>query len=254
MNKISISENRDYAIPCIYNINGTEKQVCVVIHGFGSHKESPTAKMMVENLPKSNIGAIAFDFPAHGESDADGRQLRIASCVDDLAEVTRTAESLAPNAEIVYFASSYGAYIVLIYLAKLAKERNEKPYVFLRSAAINMPGVVREGLTAEQKTSLENNGEFTLTEEEGYTRALIITQGFIDDLECHDVFNMWDKDIAHVNMIHGDADEVILYNDAKAFAEKFNVPMIVIPNGDHQLSLQGMPEMVLKAAIEFFAH
>ena len=42
-------------IPYIANIKGDEKQVVIILHGFDSSKDSPTAKMMLEELPKVGI-------------------------------------------------------------------------------------------------------------------------------------------------------------------------------------------------------
>ena len=252
MEKVLISEGREYAIPCVYSIKGDEKQVCVVIHGFSSHKESPTAKMMVERLPDIGIGAIAFDLPAHGESEVDGRSLRISNCLNDIMAVTDKARALAPNAEIVYFASSFGAYLVLIYLAGLAKAKKTTHRAFLRAAAVSMPMVVHEGLTPEQKMRLNDAGEFVLTEEEGYSPELIITKEFLADLENNDVFHIWHKGIADLHMIHGEADEVIYFSDAEAFAKTFDITLTSIPQGDHQISEAGMPELVFETAEKFF--
>jgi len=245
-----ISEGRNYELPLIYDINGNEKTVCVIVHGFGSSKESFMAKKLLEELPLHGIGAIAFDHPAHGESAVDGAFLRINNSLMDLSDTEDRARNLAPGAEIVYFASSFGAYIALIYLAgkKLGKRR-----AFLRAAAVSMPRFVERRLTPEQKAMLEKEGEIILDKEEyGYIRDLKVVQGFFDDLASHDVFEIWRKGLADLHMVHGDADITVPLGDVRDFSDKFNVPLTVIPNGDHQLSIPGAPEQVLKHAVEFF--
>ena len=74
---------REYEIPYIENLRGDEEQVVIIAHGFGSSMQSPTAQMVLENLPKVGIGAIAFDFPAHGASLVDGDTLSVANCIAD---------------------------------------------------------------------------------------------------------------------------------------------------------------------------
>ena len=245
-----ISGNRDYAIPCLHNINGREKTICVIVHGFGSSKGSPTATMLLSELPSTGIGAIAFDLPAHGESGVDGGYLRLQNCLSDLAAVEEQARALAPESEIVYFASSFGAYITLIYFAE---KKQKKCRAFLRSAAVNMPQLLIQRLTPEQKVCLETVGEFTINKAEyGYIRDLKLTKGFFDDLAAHDVFNLWRVGLADLQMVHGEVDQTVPLGDVRAFAEMFLVPMLVIPNGDHQLSIPGAPEQVLKIAIEFY--
>jgi len=245
-----ISEGRDYSVPCIYSIKGPEKTVCVVVHGFGSNKESFTAKILLEEFPPLGIGVMAFDLPAHGESGVDGEFLRLTNCTADLAAAEALARTLAPEAEIVYFGSSFGAYITLIYLAG---NKQGKHRAFLRSAAVSMPRLSTQFMTSEQMACLETTGEILLhAEEYGYTRNLKLTQGFFDDLKCHDVFSLWREGLAELRMIHGESDETVPLSDAKSFAEMFNVPLTVVPNGDHQLSVPGAPEKVLKLASEFF--
>ena len=251
MRKESIPGGRGYDVPCIYDISGREKTICLVIHGFGSSKESVTAKMLLEALPPLGIGVIAFDHPAHGESPVDGEFLRVSNSLADLAAVEARARVLAPEAEIVYFASSFGAYIALIYLA--ATESDKRRRAFLRCAAVSMPCVFTGRLTEEYKAGLAAAGEFTLDKEEyGYIRDLKITRGFLDDLEQNDVFALWREDFAELRMIHGESDQTVPLGDAQSFAKMFGVPLTVIPNGDHQLSVPGAPEQVLKLATEFF--
>ena len=250
MNTEFIANGRGYNVSCIYSITGLEKIVCVVVHGFGSSKQSFTAKMILEDFPLSDIGAIAFDLPAHGESPVNGEFLRIANCVADLAAVETRVRALAPEAEIVYFASSFGAYITLIHLTE---KEQDKCRAFLRSAAVTMPRILNERMTPEQISCLKMLGEIILDKDEyGYVRHLKLTQGFFDDLQCHDIFSLWREELAELRMVHGDSDDTVPLSDVLVFAEKFNVPLAVVPNGDHMLSIPGAPEYVIKLAAEFF--
>ena len=247
MKTIFLSKGHGYDIPYVYNITEQNKIVCVVVHGFGSSKKSPTAEMMLTELPIMGIGAIAFDFPAHGESRAGGELLRIDNCLADMAAIEAQAQALAPHAEVVYFASSFGAYMTLIYLAGLHDRRR----AFLRSAAVSMPQVVKRLQTPEEKKLLEETGEILLSQDH-YSYTLKLTQGFFDDLENHDVFTLWREDMAELHMVHGETDQTIPLGDARSFAERFHIPLTVIPHGDHRLSIPGAPEQVLHLAISFF--
>jgi len=254
-----VPNGRGYIVPCNYNIKGSERTVCVVIHGFGSSKESTTAAMLLKELPLRDIGAIALDLPAHGESPVQGEFLRLSNCIADIEATEARARELAPEAEIVYFASSFGAYSTLLYLAgkeqttKLRGAGRNVPRAFLRSAAVSMPRLFFGRLTPERKAQLETVGEFTIRKEEySYTRNMKITQGFFDDLAGNDVFDIWREGIADLRMIHGQYDDAITLSDATSFAEKFKAPLTVVENGDHQLSVPGAAELVLELALEFF--
>ena len=249
-----LPNRRNYDIPCLCNISGREKTVCVVVHGFGSTKLGLMAEILFRELPPLGIGIISFDLPAHGESRVDGEFLRLSNCLEDLALVEARAHTLAPEAEIVFFASSFGAYITLIYLAGLVGEGQNKRRAFLRATGVSVPRIFKQRLTPEVRARLETTGSFTLHKEEyGYTRDLKLTQGFLDDLERHDVFTIWQTGLAELHMVHGESDQVVPLGDAQAFARMFHVPLTVIPNGDHQLSPSGAPEQVLKLAAEFYA-
>jgi len=212
-------------IPYIANIKGDEKQVVIILHGFDSSKDSPTAKMMLEELPKVGIGAIAFDMPGHGENPVPRSEMRVGGCLVALEAMEELVGELAPQAEIAYFGSSFGAYIVLNALA-LRPELERK--AFLRSAAINMPYL-----------------DF-----EEYEEA---PPEFITEMqEAFDLMWNFGHSKSKFKMIHGTLDEDIAYRVAEFFSQKFGIELITIENGDHRLSGEGMPERVLKEATEFF--
>lgn len=53
-------------------------------------------------------------------------------------------------------------------------------------------------------------------------------------------------------MIHGESDETIPLSDVQTFAKKFHIPLTVVPNGDHRLSIPRAPEQVARLAADFF--
>lgn len=212
-------------IPYIANVKGNEKQVVIILHGFDSSKDSPTAKMMLEELPKAGIGAIAFDMPGHGDNPVPREDLRVSGCMLALEAIEELVGELAPQAEISYFGSSFGAYIVLNALA-LRPELERK--AFLRSAAINMPYL-----------------DFDEYEE--------VPAEFITEMqEAFDLMWNFGHSKSSFKMIHGTLDEDIAYRVAEFFSQKFGIELITIENGDHRLSGEGMPERVLKEALDFF--
>jgi pimeloyl-ACP methyl ester carboxylesterase len=244
--KANLNSTGGYTIPCIHTLSGNEDIVCIISHGFGSSKGSPTAQMMLEELPDNGIGAIAFDWPCHGESDAKDGQLRIKRCLDDLASVEEFVRDFSPNAEIVYFSSSFGAYINLIYIS-------HRPHLgtksFLRSAAVNMPELF-DSISQENEMELQKYGYYTL--DDGYIRPLHITQGFLDDLKQNDLFNIYQNGDVEVRMIHGDQDETISVLAAKRFATQFDIPITIVPGGDHRLSSEEAISKVLYESTMYY--
>ena len=205
MNCEYLPTGRGYEIPSTWQVKGDEPLVCIVAHGFGSSMESPTARMLLEQLPLRDMGVAAFDFPAHGVSRADGEYLRLGNCMADLADMEDQVRRRAPGAEIVYFGSSFGAYTILNYLAGGTRRGRR---AFLRSAAVCMPALFHSRPRHEEE-AMEANGHVILGADYGYTRPLKVVKGFVEDLDAHDLFTCWRREAGEVRMIHGAADRVI---------------------------------------------
>ncbi len=244
----TIPGKNGYHIPCLHNLSGGEKSVCVISHGFGSSKDSPTAGLLAQGLGKYGAGVLAFDFPAHGESPVDGSMLSIRRCMDDLASAEARALELAPGAVICYFASSFGAYINLLYLS-CRPHRGSR--AFLRSAAVEMPKLLH-ARAPEERAQLSGRG-YLMLDMAGYVRPLKLTREFLADLDAHDLFQLYRKGAAQVAMVHGDRDDVAPLEAAQRFAHRFGTALTVFPGGGHSLDGPGMAERVLRLAGEFFA-
>ena len=108
----------------------------IICHGFGSSKASPMVEALMQTLPQHGITAVAFDFPAHGDSPVDGAYLRVPYCIDDLETVEAWVRTILSKASIGYFGSSFGAYITLL---RLGRDPVQGAKAFLRSAAVTMP-------------------------------------------------------------------------------------------------------------------
>ncbi len=247
MKKETISSLYGYDIPCLINLSGGERMAVIISHGFGSSKESPTAQTVAAALQEHGIGTYSFDFPGHGDSLVDGEQFRISNCLNDLAAVEAHVRELLPEAEIAYFSSSFGAYINLIYLATHTHAGKKS---FLRSAAVDMPKLVRNGTSPEQYAQLDALGYIMLNVDQ--VRPLRITRGFYDDLEAYDVFKLCWSDMGKLAMIHGDDDEIVSVVEARRFAKQFGVRLIEVKGADHRIIIPGGMEQVIDAAVQFF--
>lgn len=238
-----------YEIPCLHNISGSEKLVVVISHGFASDKNSSTGQMLLQELAKHGAAGLCYDLPAHGESRVDGHHLRLPECLSSLQAAEQLAQQLAPQAQIAYFSSSFGAYINLLYLALLPHAGKRS---FLRCAAVTMPQLFFADTTAEQRLLLEQQGEILL--ESGFGRPLIITNGFYEDLAAYDVFALCKPDMAEMRMIHGTDDEEVPLADAQRFAADFAVPLTIVPGADHRFTNPGGMEQVVQEAADFLLH
>jgi hypothetical protein len=228
-------------------IKGHESLIVIISHGFGSSKESPTAKTISAALTECGIGTYSFDFPAHGDSPVDGGMLRIANCLEDIAAVEAHVREQMPETEIAYFSSSFGAYINLIYLAT---RKHSGRRSFLRCAAVDMPEIFRRSTTQEHYAQMEAQGYIML--DSGYARPLKITRGFISDLNANDVFKLYRSGMAELAMVHGTADETAPFNDARRFAKQFGAALTEVEGADHRFLIPGGMDRVVDAAVKFF--
>lgn len=247
MEKELIQGKNGYDIPCAHFLAGGEERVVIFCHGLGSSKESPTVKTVSAALRDRGIGTVAFDFPGHGESPADGEMFRVSNCTEDLASVEAHVKKRCPGARIGYFASSFGAYINLVFLSTC---RHIGTRSFLRCAAVDMAGILRRNTTPEHRTQLEEYG-FVMVDED-YTRPLRITRGFLADLEAQDLFRLYRPGTALLGMIHGTKDEAAPIEDARRFARLAGAELTEVEGADHRFSIPGGMRQVTEAALRFF--
>ncbi|MEA4923288.1 MAG: alpha/beta hydrolase [Eubacteriaceae bacterium] len=241
--KYTVGQN-GYDIPYMSRIRDEEK-ILIVSHGFGSSLKSPTAQMLLDGMPNHGIGVIAYDFPNHGASKAGPDGLRIENCISDLETIEQMMIKENPKAEIMYFSSSFGAYIDLLYLS-MKKHTGTKS--FLRSAAVNMPELFMDP-TDVQRETIDRDGRLTLS----YEQPLTITAEFVNDMLSHDLFELYRPGKTKVEMIHGEKDATIDPEKAKRFAEKFSIPVTMVPKGGHRLMEDAQPQMVFDAALKMFS-
>ena len=84
--------------------------------------------------------------PVYGTPE-DDPPLTVRNCVETLENVETLIAEKYPEAKILYFSSSFGAYITLLYLT-YREHRGLK--AFLRSTAVNMPEKFQNYLKQEQ--------------------------------------------------------------------------------------------------------
>lgn len=245
MQNIILKSRRGYEIPCRATYDGQDK-VLIVCHGFGSSKSSPMVQTLEREMPQLGVGVYSFDFPAHGDSPI--WDLRVPFCIDDLETVETHVRAAAPGAEILYFASSFGAFILLNYLSSRSHEGKR---AMLRSAAVAMGGLVDTWVDGRAKADMDRQGYFV--PEYDYVREMRVTPAFLQDLQDYDVFKTYRPGRTGLFMVHGGRDSVAPPEAAKRFAAQFGIILLELPNGEHDLMGPGELDQVLAAASSFLA-
>ena len=229
--------------PCLHNLTGKEELVCIVSHGLGSSKSSPTTLKLARVLASLGAGVLAYDFPGHGDSASDGTLLSVDRCLSDLAAAEQRAHRLAPRARIGYFASSFGAYINLLYMEKCPHLGNR---AFLRSAAVELPALLKHEISLRQEQWIREGA--ILLDLPGYTRPLRLTSAFLAELDSYDLFQTCRPHMARVALAHGGKDDVASPKAARRLAVLMGAAFTLFPEGDHSLNGPGIGEEVLRLA------
>lgn len=236
-------------ISCRYRVKG-EKKILLICHGFGSSQYSPTVEALHQKMPQHGIATVSFDFPAHGDSKARSETLTVERCVENLGRVEAWARTAWPGCEILHFGSSFGAYITLLYLASCAQGEKR---AFLRSAAVDMYGIVCSWFGESTPVWQEENGEEYFTPDRDYARPMCITRRFLAGLQEGDVFARYPRREVRIAMIHGSCDSTAPVEAARRFARQAGAKLMEIPGGEHRLMGQGELEQVLEQAVLFFS-
>lgn len=175
-----------YPIDCKIWIPKNTEKVLIAIHGFAGDKESGMIHALAEEMLKYNTLTIAFDLPGHGTSKVDGDSLTLNNCLSDIKTVETIYKEQYPNAKIDYFATSFGAYLLLL---SLVKEERKIDKIVLRCPAICMDKIFRNKILREPFHDFQTRG-YTIV---GYERELKVNFSFYKELKQNQIFAFFPK-------------------------------------------------------------
>lgn len=237
MKKFTIQKTNSHSIPCIGEFPEDCSKIVIIIHGFLSSKESDNASYMMKYFSGKGMGAIAYDQPGHGSEEAADESLLLSNCLDSLSAVEEYLTENYPGAEICYFGSSFGGYILGIYLSR---KLNSGHKAFMRCGAVIFPELVLGDLHAEPDPEvmkiLDTQG-YIETEIDGQTARF--SKEFLEELRANSMVEIYDKakpDNVEIAFVHGEKDPVVPMEQVKAFAERHGYPITVIPEEGHSIS------------------
>lgn len=233
-------------IPILLDLSGQESLAVVITHGFGGSRNSRSGQKSVQRLTQHGIGAVRFDLPGHGDNPLP---LSISNCLDTIAAVETILHRSAPQAEIAYFSSSFGGYLNLLYCSTRSHLGHHS---LLRCAAVNMPTLLPASLSPLDHKVLQLTGCVPLTLE-GAENGILLSRQFLEELKQNDVFSKFSPTPSdRFYMIHGATDRVVPSAAVQEFAQKFHLPLTILPNAGHQFCNPGEMEQLLDIAISFF--
>lgn len=243
------------SVSCAEVIPDRPEKIVIAVHGFTSSKESSTVQLLMKRLPERGLGVVGIDLPAHGRGESLKEELRIGACLESLSCVEDDIAKRFPRTEICCFASSFGAYLTMIRISTMPHRIRK---AFFRSPAVNMPSLfIKKDLTGEDRAFYRELAEKGYAERNfGLGAPVRITQGFIEDLACHDLFSLFDPEKYGPHTIaiaRGEKDEVIDPGEAARFSKTFHIPETVFPGEGHSLSIRPeTPSLVSDLAAALF--
>lgn len=242
---MEIDSKENYKIPIKeYKPTKVEK-VIIACHGFGGDKESSAIELLAQKLIKEDTLVIAFDFPAHGESEANGKEFIIENCINDLISVEEYIKKEYPHTPIGIFATSFGAYITLL---KINKYENNYFSIVLRAPAICMDEIFINSILREDIEQFKQRGYTIL----GYEKELIVSYKYYEDLIKNKLFNIYNKN-EELLIIQGTNDDMAPIEDSIRFIKSKNTKGKIekILGADHRMKKDGELEKAINIAIEY---
>ena len=221
------------------------RKIIIACHGFGGNKESSAIISLANSLTKYNIGVITFDFPGHGISNTGGYNYKVENCISDINDVENYVEKIFDNIEVGFFATSYGAYVVLLKINAGTKKYNS---IVLRCPALNMRKIFEDNILKMPLNEFLEKGNCVL----GFERNIVITKKYYEELVKNDIFKLYNKN-DNILIIHGTLDDTAPIEDSVKFQHKFNknVKLHKVKGADHRFKKPGELEEVINVATNY---
>lgn len=217
----------------LFQAKQTSKNVLIALHGFAGDCDSSVITEIANEMVNYNYTIVTFDLPNHGNSPK--KEISIQDCLNDLKIVENFVKNQFPNQTISYFATSFGAFLLLNYL-----NNNSSIYhkIILRAPAIFMDEILKDKIIPEHNFSFTDlqNKSINL----GYQKELIIGYNFYEDLKNYSLDNYINKNKLYV--IQGKKDDVVDYKENEKFLKSKcgnNYEIYYFENADHRFKNEG---------------
>ena len=226
----------------IYNYMEHPKKVMIVCHGFCSSKDSSSVQEITKSFSKYNIPIIAFDWPAHGQSQDI---LSVNKCKETFESIQEYVQKLYPTANKYLYGSSFGAYIVMLCLCN-GSAINYK-CIFFKSPAIKMDKILINSLIEENFEEFERNG-YTIKKNRG---NLIIPYEFYKDLLQNRIDPEKVKNLKNrILIFHGTNDTIAPIRDVRECVSN-RISLTELPGAEHSFKGKYLEQMIDSIINEF---
>ena len=191
----------------IYNLKKDRKEIrkiLLVCHGFYSNRHSSSTMKVSHQLEETDTPVVCFDWPGHGDNK---ERLTIKNCVNALRKVGDWICSEFPEAVFYLYGSSFGGYMVLLYLSNHWEKHPDRigEYIFLKSPAVRMDQILAKHLLRSNMEEFRRNGYIIKEGANGMKIPFEFYEELQDNILSPEKIQALDK---HIIAFHGDVDRV----------------------------------------------
>lgn len=244
----AINKNK-HSIHCKLYYSGNDvRKVILHVHGFAGHKDNKAMEKFSERVltKYKNTAVMTFNLPCHG--DDVKKKINLQDCMTYIEYAVDYIESELHAEEIYSYATSFGGYLVLKYIAE-----NGNPFrkIALRCPAVNMAETLMNSVIRSDELAEIRKGKSVPV---GFDRKIEVNAGFLSELEESDVQKIDYLDYADdILILHGTKDEVVPFEADRRFADNNVIEFIAVENADHRFQNPECMEIATKAVLSFFS-
>ena len=223
------------------------RRAIVFGHGFAGHKDNKAAEKFADRVLSKykDVAVFTFNWPCHG--DDVKKKLILSDCTTYLSLVVKAVREQYGANELYGYATSFGGYLFLKYIAESG---NPFRRISLRCPAVNMYSVLTDAIMKPEEQEKIRRGKEVMV---GFDRKIAVNPQFLEDVKEKDIRQYDFLDFADdILILHGTKDEVVPFEEAKAFAENNVIEFVPVEDADHRFQNSLKMDAALKAILDFF--
>lgn len=192
--------------------------MAIVMHGFMASKFRSPIPHIVKCLNDAGIGAISFDFNAHGSSEGKFEQMTLSSEVADARKVFEYVCALPYVRDIFFVGHSQGGVVTGLLAGELAAEKNPRvpaKIVQLAPAAV-LKDDANKGVCMGSKYDPVNPPK--------YVRVLFFNKlgyDFIKEAQKYPIYETSCQYKGKVCLIHGTQDSIVPVSYSERYHQEY---------------------------------
>lgn len=239
--------NQNIRCKLYYSKQHPIEKVVLFGHGFAGHKDNGAAQKFADRVLSKykGIAVLIFNLPCHG--DDVKKKMVLQDCMTYIEIVIEYIHSELHTESIYSYATSFGGYLVLKYIAE-----HQNPFVkiVLRCPAVNMADVLTGTIMKNDELEMILKDKNVQV---GFDRKIEVNPQFLTDLQESDIQkNDYLKFAENILILHGTKDEVVPLEAGKAFADNNLIEFIPVENADHRFQNPACMELATKKVLKFF--